>query len=219
MTYSRRCRSALIVAVVVAASAPISAQLVADDVIYALEAGRTNKFTHLVFSCKASPGMGQNMATALLSGQVLTGSFTVTMSGPMGRIATASREAARLYQTFARSDVEMKELSTAGFFVAVEPHAPNPDNNVVHVAAPIQTVVLKAKKAGDVAQPLGIEITPGQFTNLVGGTVHVNRALARFPQAWVQALPGDIEVVVVTTAGERKCSIGQRQREQLYKRR
>jgi hypothetical protein len=184
----------------------------------ALQAGVAKKYSDMVSLCIAGPGFGAGLGGALAGGIQPTGAFTVTTSGAQGRLAALAAEGKRLYKPFTLADVtpELRDASTA--FISVDPHSPTKNQNTLEVASPIDRIVLKSKASPDrVLQPSDIKLTPQQWSNLMGGKVDGTSALATFPVAGIKELPpGDIDVVIITAAGERRCKISDKDRARLF---
>ena len=111
------------------------------------------------------------------------------------RIALLSAEARRLYKPYPASHVP-ENLRTLAVYVEAIPHDAR--------SPVIEHVVLKAKNRNNVVQPNNVK-------NEDGG------AFARFPVAGTRDLPaGDIDVVVITKGGERRCKLGAKDRARLF---
>jgi len=187
------------------------------EVLAAIQAGEGKKYDGFVSTCTATAGFGEGFAANVAGGLQQNGSYTVVVSGNTGRIASLAANAKRLYKKFAPQDVT-DELRSPAVFVAVEPNNPPRDPKVVSVPAPIQQIVLKSKtNPNTVAQPTKIDTEPVEFSNLVGGKFASNRAIATFDLASFLELPsGDVDVVIVTEPGERRCKIGTKDRARLF---
>jgi hypothetical protein len=199
---------------------PAAGQTLTDgQIAEAIKAGESKKFNHLISDCVATAGFGENMAAGLAGGVTRTGSFSVTLSGNAGRIAYMAARAKRLYKKFSIESVE-EDLRKPSVVVSVEPNDPQRGSNTISVAAPIEHVVLKSKTNPDVAiQPLTIETEPVEWSNLLGGKVEANRAVAFFEHNVVSELPpGEFDIVVITTSGERRCKVGNKDRDRLFPR-
>lgn len=195
------------------------AQQISDaQIADAIKAGESRNFKHLVSDCLATAGFGEKFSGNMKGGFALTGSFDVTVSTNLGRVAFMAAQAKRLYKTFAPADVT-ESLKSPGVFVSVEPNKPmgNPGGKGARMAAPIESVVLKSKSKEDAfTQAANVDLEPVSWPSIEGGKVEANRAVAFFDFAAVRQLPpGDIEIVVITSSGERKCKIGTKDRERL----
>ena len=63
--------------------------------------------------------------------------------------------------------------------MTVEPNEPSRSTKTIKVASTVQHIVLKSKnQAETVAQPKGVETEPASWSNLLGGKVEANRAVA-----------------------------------------
>jgi len=100
----------------------------------------------------------------------------------------------------------------------VEPNGPSRSSNTISVPAPIEHVVLKSKAKGEtVVQPMKVETEPVEWSNLLGGKVEGNRAVAMFDWSAVRELPaGEFDIVVITPLGERRCKVGTKDRARLF---
>lgn len=213
LKFSGALATAIVLAVV-----SLSAQALTDaQILDAIKAGEAKKFDHLVSDCYAKSGFGEGMAAAMAGGVSRDGGFNVTLSTNTGRIAFMAAQAKRLYKKLAIEEVT-DDLRSPAVILSIEPSDPSRTNNNISVAAPIEHVVLKSKaKSAEVAQPAKVEMEPVEWSNLVGGKVAGNRAVAFFDYGTVQELPaGEFDIVVITTAGERKCKVGLKDRQKLF---
>lgn len=214
----RRC--AVIVALVALALLNVKAngQQVSDaQIAEGIKAGESKNFKSLVSECLATAGFGEKFSAQSKGGFSPTGSFDVTVSSSVGRIAYLAAQAKRLYKTFALADVP-EALKTPSVFVSVEPNAPmgNPGGKGSRMAALIETVVLKGK-ADAVVQPASVELEPVSWPSTEGGKVEANRAVARFDfGAFGKLPPGEFDVITITVSGERKCKVGAKDRDRLF---
>jgi hypothetical protein len=207
---------AITCAVVFATASP--AQTLTDaQIAEAIKSGETKKYNHLISDCVATAGFGAGMAAAMAGGVNQTGAFNVVLSGNAGRIAFMAARAKRLYKPFAMENVT-EDLRAPAVVISVEPQDPYHGAKSIDVAAPIEHVVLKSKANPTVSiQPKNVETEPVEWSNLLGGKVAGNRAVAFFEHNAVQELPpGEFDIVVITTAGERRCKVGVKDRTRLF---
>jgi hypothetical protein len=201
-------------------SAPFAVAQSLDDAAIenAIKTGQTGKLNTLIWECVAEAGTGAAHSAFLYGGSHPIGSFHIVASTNVGRIAFLAAQAKRLYKPLTLGDVP-DDLREPGVFVSVDPQAPKHIANVDLVAPLIEHLVLKSKQAASaVVQPQKLDITPVEWGNVTGGKVVGTRALATFALKAVMKLPpGDIEVVLITDAEERKCKIGTRDRARLFK--
>ena len=222
----------LIAAVVVAAAAtpalatPLvaqaSLQLTEAQIIEAIKAGREKKYAQHVSSCSAGVGFGGALAAGMVKGINDTGSFNVTISTNYGRIAFMAANAKRLYLPFGPESVTGALRDTPTVFVHAEPDKPTRnDNGAISIPAAIERIVLKSKVIETaVVQPDSFETEPVEWSNLFGGKLQSTRAVATFDRATFMELPiGDIDVVLVTVGGERRCKIGKGDQATIFGRR
>ncbi len=186
-----------------------------DQVASAILAGEMKKFDHLISTCVATAGFGEGVAANIAGGLQRDGSYDVTVSGSAGRVAFMAAEARRLYKKFNLASVT-EELREPAIVVAVIPQQPATTKEKISVAAPIEHVVLKSKINLEATQPERVDLEPVEWSNLMGGKVAGNRAVASFDFNTVRQLPGDIDVVVITPLGERRCKIGSKDRLKLF---
>ena len=210
----------LCVLIVVSLARNAHAQTLDDaSVDAAIKAGQTKKFSHLISDCVATSGYGESIGASMAGGVQRTGAFNVVVSTAPGRIAGAAADAKRLYKPFSVDTVpsEMRDISTV--FVTAVPQKPKASGNTIDVASPIERIVLKSKtNPAAVVQPERVEVEPVEWANLVGGKVQANSAWATFPIGSIRELPaGDVDVVLITEAGERRCKIGVNDRVRLLK--
>lgn len=193
------------------------AQTLTDDkILAAIKAGEAKKIDPLVSDCVAHTGFGESLAANLAGGVQSDGGYRVTVSGNEGRIAFMAMEAKRLYKKFTLANVT-DDMRQPAFVVQVEPIKPSSSGKTISVAAPIDHIVLKSKVKGDATvQPETVDREPVEWSNLLGGKIEANRAVATFDLGAVKELPaGDFDVVVISTAGERRCKVGAKDRQKL----
>lgn len=218
MSYSAACRTFVAGVVCFLPLFNAAAQTLSDaDVAMAIKAGEAKKFDHLTSECWARAGFGEIMGGSLSGGVQASGRFKAIISGNAGRIAFMSAQAKRLYRSIALSDIS-DDLRIPTVVVSVEPEKPSSSQSGVTVAAPVEHIVLKTTKAGadTVVQPTRVETEPVEWANLVGGKVEANRAIAYFDYQAVFELAGPLELVVITTSGERKCKIDPNDRRRMF---
>jgi hypothetical protein len=195
------------------------AQLNEAQVIQAIQAGESGKFQSLLSTCLATPSFGQIMTSGSsgTGGIRRDGDYTVATSSSEGRIATLASTAKKMSKPLTPAHVG-KELRSNDVFVAVDSVAPSESSSTISVSAVIKPVVLKSKTRPDlVVQPIKVDSEVVSWSNLFGAKVDANRVLARFGGNDVRELPpGDVDVVVVTKEGERRCKIGSKDRQRLF---
>lgn len=196
-----------------AQSAPLDDAAVAA----AITEGQTKKnINHLAAICAADPGFGANMAFAMAGGLQPGGAYQVVVSRAAGRIAFAAKEAKRLYQPFAVENVT-DDMRQPGVHVSVVPMSPFRNQNAILYCPDVQRVVLKSKvDPNAVAQPAAETSVPVEWSNLMGGKLTSTAMYLHFTEEELSKFPkGDIDIVVVTPAGERRCKIGAGDRAKL----
>lgn len=193
---------------------PCTAQPLDDAAILAaIRAGESGKIDRLTSDCVAKPGMGEGMGRALGGGVQPTGKFDVISSTNAGRIAHLAAEGKRLYKPLKHADVPETLRGSLKFYVIAIPQKPYAE----YVPSPIQHIVLKSKTAPSaVVQPEHVDKEAVEWGNLMGGKIQGNQAVATFDISHVKELPaGDIDVVLVTEAGERRCKVGAKDRAKI----
>ena len=169
---------AALVALAFASSGVMAQSLTDAQILEAIKAGESKKFDHLISDCIATAGFGEIMRSG--DGVTRTGSFNVVLSTNPGRIAFMAARAKRLYKRLRLDDVTA-DLRTPAVVVSVEPIEPQSSGKTISVAAPIEHMVLKSKTNQDqVAQPSHVDKEPVEWSNLLGGKVEANRAVAFF---------------------------------------
>lgn len=149
-----------------------------------------------------------------------SGGFSVIIEGPVGRIMRQAAEAKKKYQPFTAADVSDDTLAPTLFLVAV-PNGPFFDSSGWHRTPAAEHVLLKRKGAkgdspADVLQPTAHEFVPTSWTNAMGGKWDGQGITASFELDAFRAMPGDeIDIVIVTPVGERRCKIGKKDRAAL----
>lgn len=192
-------------------------QLDDSAIVAAMKAGQSKKYDHLVSECVAIAGLGAHM-TADGIVQPL-GTYTIIFAAAPGRIASMAADAKRLYKPFSVADIPEDIRSGQTVYVEALPAKPSNSSNAIHVAPPIERIVLKSKtNPNAVVQPKHVEITPVEWSNLLGGKVAGTSAVATFAFAEVKELPpGEFDMVLITTAGERRCKVGLQDRQRLFR--
>jgi hypothetical protein len=201
-------------------STPLLAQQLDDAAVSAaLQAGASKKYYEMVSTCIASPGFGAGLGASMAGGVQPIGDFDVVTTAAAGRIAFLAAEGKRLYKPFTATDVtaELRNEDTA--FVIVNPKTPRMNQKTYEVPSLIERVVLKSKTDPNrVAQPTNVDLVPQEWSNLMGGKIEGNSAVATFAVSDVKELPpGDVDVVIITRDGERRCKINTKDRTKLFK--
>jgi hypothetical protein len=225
------------------------------EVARAVQVGADGKHSDLISTCGATPsvlgdapGDAAGGATTLGSFHSVTGfpgrlydsgTYAVTVSTNVGRIAWLAADAKRLERTFTLADVG-DDLRGPAIVVHVELDEPRPrptglaalsadHRDVDHrdlsgrdydVAAVIHAVELRSRADPSKAQAsISFATERVDWGRLLGRTVTGNRATATFDYAAVRSLPpGDLDVVVIALPGERRCKVGRGDREKLFRR-
>jgi hypothetical protein len=215
----RHMRSLLTLALITAAIVPGAAAqpLTQAQIDEAIGAGMTGKQKSLVITCAAVIGFGQMFKRE----QALDprGSFGVTMSLTQGRIAALAADARRVYKPFGASDVPA-DLKSAAVLVDIDPDPPdlNTETRAVWYTPSIQQVVIKAfPDRKRFVLPAALQLDPVEWKDAPGGPMKGNRGRARFNVGDVRELPpGELEIAVVTEAGERACIVPARDRRRVF---
>jgi hypothetical protein len=189
-----------------------SAPLTERDVAAAMSAGEAKKHAPLISTCIATPGFSEGLFATGISP---TGSHTVVVANARGLIAMRAFEGKRLYKPLTAGDVTDADRQPQ-LVVTVTADTPDNTGKAYRVPSPVQAVVLKLKNGTQAIQPVTFTTEPVEFKNLMGGVIASNSARATFGVAEFRAMPaGEIDVVVVTAAGERRCKIGRDDRAML----
>lgn len=226
-------RLAIVLSVV---GAVASQQRLSDaDVERALQAGVNQKHRDLISTCGATPYVAENMeglgggansvgsmigVTGPPGNLYSRGTYSVTVSTHVGRIALLAAAANRLQKTLTLADVG-DDLRGPAVFVRVEPDKPRPrqDYRDYDVAAVIDALALESKSdPTKVLRSMSFTTEKVEWGRLAGQDVTGNRATATFDYTAVRSLPpGDFDVVVITSPGERRCRIGRGDRERVFR--
>lgn len=167
--------------------------------------------------CSAGVGFGGNFAASMAGGVQPTGNYSVLLARAAGRVGFAAQQAKRLYKKFGPADVTQDLRDDSVVSVILEPNKPTLRQNTYDVASPLEHMVIRTKGTPTALQPTGFAITPVEWGNLMGGRVQGTNATATFPLGAVRELPpGDLEIVLVTQAGERKCKISAKDRAKVF---
>lgn len=199
-------------------SSTIAQQLSDVEIAAAIKAGTSGQkeMKTLRDECIATAGFGEAFSKNLAGGVQPIGAFNVITSTTAGQIATMASDAKRLYEPFSAESVPT-ELRTRALFVTATPHNPSTSSGTTAIAAPIEQLILQSKAHRDaVVKPRLFSAVPVEWSNLLGGKVTNNMGSAQFDLDEVRALPaGDVDIVLITTAGERRCKLGTQDRLRL----
>ena len=231
---------------VLAALCVLAVPLLAQDldeaaVARAVKAGIDDKFDSWIAECRAEASRSERRAASGLIRP--TGSFDVVLATNQGAIAFLAHQAREGGKTPSVSDVPAWTLTPAAY-VFVEGRKPPRDWGApssgaiprVEVPSSIEAIVLNsvATPSSAAPKPEGFETADVSFSESswlvsqlptqVGPdgrprpmVFERSRARATFSSASVSALPaGDVELVIVTKAGERRCTIRARDRVRLF---
>jgi hypothetical protein len=187
------------------------------EIIQAIQDGEANRFDNLATSCHADPGFGSIVGGAIAGGISPNSGFTAIIGTNEWLIAGAAYNAKRLYQRLTPENVG-ENFRVKSIAVVVLPDDPGRSSRTTYyVPAMIQHVVLKSRNGNSVAQPVQVLTEVMTWSNLVGGTIQGNKATALFQPFALNELPrGDIDIVIVTSAGERKCKISNKDLEKVF---
>lgn len=199
---------------------PVTAQTLSpEEIEQAIAAGQSGKHRQLLITCQAVIGF-REMFKSERTGFDFSGSYEVHLSPTSGRIALLAAEAKRLYKPFSIADVPA-DLKVTDAVMTAEPSAPelsSTTHGAISVAAAIELLVIKAWPNGKLAvKPTAFTTEPVEWPNVAGQTLRANRARARFRPGEIAELPpGDLELAVVTPAGERTCIVPSRDRRRVF---
>jgi hypothetical protein len=191
-----------------------SAPLTDRDVTDALAAGEAKRHERLMATCAAGPGWGEAMRSAT-GGASPTGISEIRVMTARGLLALRAFDGRRLYKPVTLADVTEADRAPQ-LVVTVTPRDPNRLGSSLVYGAPAESMVLKAKDRPEVIQPTSFTTEPVEWKNLLGGVIQSNTARATFDLSAFVGLPaGDVDVVVITAGGERRCKIGREDRLKL----
>ena len=203
-----------------ALAAPAGAQsLSPEEIDKAIVAGQTGKQKQLLVTCQAVIGF-REIFKGEKTGLDFTGSYEINLSQTAGRIALLAAEAKRFYKPFTAAQVP-QDLKVTEAVMTAEPAPPELSSTMrgsISVAAPIELLVIKAwPNRKLVVKPAAFTTEAIEWPNVSGQTVRGNRARARFRLGEIAELPpGDLELAVVTPAGERTCTVPSRDRRRVF---
>ncbi len=186
-----------------------------DDIAAAIKSGQGGKFDGLIAHCFAAASFGASMTAGLDGKPQPVGVIQLLLTASTGRIARQAAEAKRLYRPFS-SDALSPDLREWHVYVEALPNEPTRGASVQY-APTVQQIVLRSRATTlPVALPQDFQSEPVTWGNLAGGTISSNHAIARFDWKDVATIPrGDLEIVLVTDAGERTCRISEKDRLQV----
>ena len=234
-------RSVVVLVALCLFAAPLRAQDLDEAAIAkALKAGADNKFGSWTAGCRAEASRADRRAAAWPSRP--TGSYDVVVSTNLGAVAFIAYQARKSGKTLGVSDVPSWVLPAA-VYVFVEPRKPPYDWGAsssrmpnIEVPSSIKLVVLnsKATPASVPPEPTDFATAHASFTESkwlesqlpyqIGPdgkprpmVFENSRARATFSLESIKALgAGDLDVVIVTRDGERRCNIPARDRAPLF---
>jgi len=198
------------------AAAPLSQglpTLTDSEVQAALDIGLDgNEINKVRRYCDARAGFGETLGESLIStGTTTLGKFRVTVSSNIGEIALIAREKKRRYQPVGLEDVPA-HLREPAAFISIAPLGDSAAyDGQLDLPSMIEHVIVRPQgdKEGAV-QPLAIQMDPTYLQNLFGAVIAANTAVVAFPADAIYEIAqnDDVEIVVITVHGERKCDIG-----------
>ncbi len=142
--------------------------------------------------------------------------YRITGQPPMARVAEYANGASRRYQPVpeAGDDGIAAIIADDVFTVWADPET---DGNMIAAAQLAETGVehMVIRRRGDnegetMVQPLSLELASERtVSNLFGSSVELQGIVATFASADVRAIAerGDVEAILITTAGEFKCNL------------
>lgn len=197
-----------VAAMVACFAAPAAAQYSDAQLQEAIKIGQTGKSRRLVSSCVAT--------SAFMDLSQWNGSYDVAILNGLGRVASLAEEAKQKYLGFPLSNVD-DELRTPAIYLIAAPHKPKFTSGKWHLTAPSSHAVLKSKDNEDqVLQPEKFTTSPVSWSNAFGAEFQGTQVVAQFSFDGFGAFPkGDVDIVLITDAGERRCKVGQKDRQML----
>ena len=234
-------KATLIVVALCLFGAPTSAQQLDDAAVAnAIKAGQEIKFRPWIFECKAGPSFRDRLSASSsrsfggLNVQPI-GRSQVVLSASLGRIAFLAAEGKRLKRPFGVTDVS-EGLRNPAVYAFVDPDKPPSRDwgGGIPIPSPIDQVVIRSSvDPTSVAESgaLGTEdVRWDDRTEIVFGVgadgrpekrplvVEKSRATAVFVLEAIRDLrAGDLDIVVITKAGERHCTMPVRDRLRLFR--
>jgi hypothetical protein len=194
--------------------------LTAAEIDDAILAGQSGKEKQLVYTCTAVIPFREIFRLEKVGSSIMANNaFDITLSMTTGRIARLSAAAKRLYKPYTAAEVPV-DLKMLAAILDAEPQEPeqSTSNGTIwySVSSPIQQIVMKTPKGDLVVRPNDFKTEKIEWS--VGGKrVPSNRAHARFPVGQIRELPpGEISIVAVTEAGERRCSMSTGDRRRIF---
>lgn len=161
--------------------------------------------------CRANPGFGERLGANLVGGAHHTGGYRVTFTSHYGQIALAVKDSERNYMPAPAPDDISDDLREPVLSLWIEPLGDtNRTDSTIDLSASINHVVIRPEDREEgVIQPIEFSTEPVTFQNLLGAEFVSTRALATFPadSALEASLERDLEVVLITEAGERRCNV------------
>lgn len=160
--------------------------------------------------CQASAGFWKGMGDAAASGLAgrrhYSGDYIVIFASNLGLIGMAAHQARQRYEAFDLEDVD-PSLYKPSMTLLIQPTGGQMGN--VAAAGQIKHTVIRRRKTKreDVIQPKSVKLSPEVYSNLFGAQFVSSSAIVEFDHLGVLdiASRGDVEAVVITTAGERRC--------------
>lgn len=164
---------------------------------------------HLL-SCVAKEGFwrefGRGMAEELAGYKHYSGNYHVTFASNLGLVSISSHHRAQRYEQFTVDNVE-SILRAPSFTLFISANAVSMGD--LMAAGQVSHVVIRRRKTKreDVIQPMNVETDGNVYTNLFGAEFVQSTAIVRFNYRGVLdiASRGDVEAVIITSTGERRC--------------
>ena len=174
-----------------------------------------------LLTCHAKPGFWREFGTALATNMAnqthYTGGYWVTFASNLGLVGLAAHKAKERYEEFKISEVD-SILRAPSFTLFASASTASAGN--LRAAGEIKHVVIRRRKTKreDVIQPMNVETDANMFNNLFGAQFVQSTAIVRFDYRQVLdiASRGDVEAVIVTTAGERRCWVDNKKIQKMY---
>jgi hypothetical protein len=209
----------LVIACVAIGAHAAGQSLTPEEIDKAIRAGQNGTHKQLIATCQAVIGF-RELFKGERAGLDFSGSYEVNLSQATGQIALLSAAARRFYKPFIAAQVP-EDLKTVAVFMTADPQEPSESSTTrgsISVAAPIELMVIKAwPNRNLVVKPTDFKTEPVEWPNIAGQTLRGNRAHAKFQIGQMSELTaGDLEVAVVTQAGERSCIVPSRDRRRVF---
>ena len=194
-----------------------------EDIVAAINIGARGDVGRLAHQCNAEiGGFWNKLGEALTSQQGVGGqwhgirAFQIAGYAPLARVASYAEQSKARYEPTPEptDDHIVGMLADDVFSVTIMPNSRGSMVTAARLAdTGVQHVVVRPrgdKEGRETVQPLTVELSGSSTaSNLFGSSVELHGVIATFPSADVIEIAekADVEVILVTTAGEFKCNL------------